>query len=102
MSVHNVLLHYLSETGLFGAGALLYLTLSGVVNAYRRFRMRLSLRQSQTAGAVLAMMVVFACSITFMRAWTWSQEGFIMAILFGLTAASLAEPAEEPATDTTA
>jgi hypothetical protein len=32
-------------------------------------------------------MIVFALSIFFMRAWTWAQEGYVMAMLFGMAAA---------------
>lgn len=87
MSAHNVVLHYLAETGILGVVALLSLTVAGLLMALRAFRRLDTTDDMQTGAAVVAAMVVFALSIFFMRAWTWSQEGYQMAILFGLTAA---------------
>jgi hypothetical protein len=51
------------------------------------FRRKLSLEETQVSGAIMIAMVVFALSIFFMRAWTWAQEGYVMAMLFGMAAA---------------
>lgn len=87
MSAHNVVLHYLAETGLIGTLALLCLAFAGLRAAYRGFRRRMSDYDQQTAAAIFVGMIVFGVTLLYMRAWTWGQGGFIMAILFGLTAA---------------
>jgi O-antigen ligase len=87
MSAHNVVFHYLAETGILGVAALLAVTASGLRMARSVFRRELSAEETQTSGAIMIAMVVFALSIFFMRAWTWAQEGYIMAMLFGMTAA---------------
>jgi O-antigen ligase len=87
MSAHNVVLHYLAETGIIGVVALLAVTASGLRMGREVFRRKLSLEETQISGAIMIAMVVFALSIFFMRAWTWAQEGYIMAMLFGMAAA---------------
>lgn len=87
MSAHNVLLHYLAETGLLGAVPLVLLALTGVRTAYRCFRRPLAHRHQQVSAALFAGMLVFAITLLYMRAWTWGQEGYVMGLLFGLTAA---------------
>jgi len=94
MSAHNVILHYLAETGLVGSLALVVLTVKGYVLSYRDYRERLTARDNQVAVALFIAMVVFCVTILYMRAWTWGQGGYIMAFLFGLTAAWHAERQE--------
>ncbi|MEW6049665.1 MAG: O-antigen ligase family protein [Candidatus Zixiibacteriota bacterium] len=88
MTAHNVVLHYLAETGIIGAAALLTLAGTGLATAHRRFRPAMGNRDTQVTAALFIMMVVFVMSLFFMRAWTWSQEGYVLAIIFGLNAAS--------------
>lgn len=87
MSAHNVVLHYLAETGLVGVTALLAMTIGGLRMAALPFRRKLSLPETQVSAALYIAMIVFALSIFFMRAWTWAQEGYVMAMLFGMAAA---------------
>ncbi len=87
MSAHNVVLHYLAETGIIGVIGLLAVTGSGLRMGRDVFRRKLTLEETQVSGAILIAMIVFALSIFFMRAWTWAQEGYIMAMLFGMAAA---------------
>ncbi len=87
MSAHNVVLHYLAETGILGVTALMAVTLAGLRMARRPFRSLQSLADTQVSTALYIAMIVFALSIFFMRAWTWAQEGYVMAMLFGMAAA---------------
>lgn len=87
MSAHNVILHYLAETGLFGTLSLLALTVAGVRMAIRTIREKLAMRDRPVAYALFAVMLVFAVTLTYMRAWTWEQGGYIMAFIFALNAA---------------
>lgn len=87
MSAHNVILHYLAETGIIGALALVALAGRGLAMSYRLFRQKLSFADNQVSAAIFVSMAVFCITLLYMRAWTWGQGGYIMALLFGLTAA---------------
>lgn len=87
MSAHNVLLHYLAETGIVGFLALVTLSWKGLRHSYRGFMQKLSYPDNQVAASLFIAMVVFCVTILFMRAWTWGQGGYVMALLFGLLAA---------------
>lgn len=87
MSAHNVVLHYLAETGLIGVIALLSVPLAGVRTVWRFFRTKMSLAETQVSMALMIAVIVFALSLFFMRAWTWAQEGHVMAMVLGMTAA---------------
>ncbi len=87
MSAHNVLLHYLAETGLIGAVSLLALTFLGLRAGFRTFKLRLAKADTQISAALFIAMFVFTITIFYMRAWTWGEGGYIMALLFGLVAA---------------
>jgi len=87
MSAHNVVLHYLAETGLIGTVPLLMLAISGLRTAYRTFKLKLSSGETQVSAALFIGLFVFVCSLFYMRAWTWGQGSYVMALLFGLVAA---------------
>jgi O-antigen ligase len=86
MSTHNVVLQYLSETGIVGLGALLWLAYSGLQTARQNFRLIRDRGNAGTAAAAMAMMVLFVLTIFFMRAWTWAQGGYLLAFIFSLVA----------------
>jgi O-antigen ligase len=86
-SAHNVILHYLAETGLVGTLALLSLAFAGWRSAWRNFRAGRTRSDNQTDTALFIGMFVFVVSLFYMRAWTWGQGGYIMALLFALVAA---------------
>ncbi len=87
LSAHSVVLQYLSETGILGAGALLWLAFRAMRTAYRSFKQKLSVRDNQTSAAVFIATFVVVVTFFYMRAWTWGQDGYLMAMLFGLNAA---------------
>ncbi len=87
MSAHNVILHYLAETGLVGSSALLVLAYKGFKAAFRAHKVALSPEGNQVSMALFVAMFVFCLTIFYMRAWTWGQDGYIMAMIYGLTAA---------------
>ncbi|MFH1686880.1 MAG: O-antigen ligase family protein [bacterium] len=84
MSAHNSFLHYLAETGVPGAVALAFLCWRGVRIAVGLQR---KLTPSGTGTAIFMGMAVFSVSIFFMRAWTWGQDSYVMALVIGLNAA---------------
>jgi O-antigen ligase len=85
-TAHNVIMHYLAETGILGVSALLFLSWRGL--SFARVSMRRAANQSiaTTHGAIYAMMFVFFSTLFFMRAWTWEQGAYVFALLFALTA----------------
>ncbi|NOY89303.1 MAG: O-antigen ligase family protein [FCB group bacterium] len=87
MSAHNVILHYLAETGLIGSLALLALAIKGIKISYHDFKKKLSLQQNQVSAALFIAMFVYCLTILYMRAWMWGQDSYIMALIFGLNAA---------------
>ncbi len=87
MSSHNVLLQYLCETGVLGTLALLSVTFVSLKMGYRNFKRKLKPEDTQVSAALFMVIIVFAHSILYMRAWTWGQEGYLMAIIMGLNAA---------------
>ncbi len=87
MSAHNVILHYLAETGIVGTLALLSLAATGVRMAVRTARERVDGDRAPVAMALFAMMLVFAVTLPFERAWTWEQSGYLMSFIFALNAA---------------
>ncbi len=86
MSAHNVILHYLAETGLVGSIALLVLAYKGFMTSFRAYKEKLNSEDTQVSVALFIAMFVFCTTIFYMRAWTWGQDGYIMAMIFGLTA----------------
>ncbi|HKK20947.1 MAG TPA: O-antigen ligase family protein [candidate division Zixibacteria bacterium] len=86
MSAHNVILHYLAETGLVGSIALLVLAFKGFATCFRAQKEKLDREGNQVSMALFIAMFVFCMTIFYMRAWTWGQDGYIMAMIFGLTA----------------
>ncbi len=87
MSVHNVFLQYLAETGIIGAAMLLLLALKGLSVGYKTFKRKLSLKQNQNSAAIFIGLFVFSHTIFYLRDWTWGQTGFILSFLFGVAAA---------------
>jgi len=87
MSAHNVLLHYLAETGLVGAISLLFLFGKNLSIGYKSFKLKLSKHDNMISTALF--IASFVCFITmfYMRSWTWGMDGHILAFIFGLNAA---------------
>jgi len=100
MSAHNVILHYLAETGLVGALALIVLAWGGLKASYRDFQRKLSRPETQVTAALFIAMLVFCVTILYMRAWTWGQGGYVMALLFGLVAARTYERRQNRVSET--
>jgi len=87
MSTHNVVLQYLAETGIFGCLSILWLGWRGVKSTFRTFWSASSRDETRISGALFIALFVFGLTILYMRAWTWGQDSYIMAVLFGLAAA---------------
>ncbi len=87
LTAHSVVLQYLCETGILGLFALLNLTLVGLRLSYKSFKQLLSRTDNAAAAAIFIATIIFAHTIIYMRSWTWAQDGYVMAIIFGLNAA---------------
>ena len=87
MSVHNVFLQYLAETGIIGATALIALAAKGLKNVLPMIKKQQSNKKLQVSSAVFIAMFIFFITIFYTRDWTWGQGGYLLAFFFGLTAA---------------
>jgi len=85
-SAHNLLLHYLAETGLVGGTALMAL----FVNQFRLARRNwLRTIEAQLLGPTLALYLcgfLFMVTTFFEAGWMWSQTGLIAAFFIALIA----------------
>lgn len=84
MSAHNVMLHYLAEIGILGTGSFIALVVLNIKRALKNYSGDQTLEQRQVSSAIFIAIVVFSVTILYMRAWTWGQEGYLMALLFAL------------------
>lgn len=87
MSAHNVLLHYLAETGLIGSTALVVLFWKSFRLGIKHLGLKLDTKGTQVSMALFIAMFVCFITMFYMRAWTWGQGGYILAFLFALNAA---------------
>lgn len=87
MSAHNVILHYLAETGIIGATAIAALAGVNLKIAYRSLKLSVSPSEQQMSAATFISIFIFCVTIFYMRAWTWGQGGYIMALLFAFSVA---------------
>ena len=87
MSAHNVILHYLAETGILGAAAIMALAGVNLRIAYRSLKLSVSPAELQMSAATFVAIFVFCVTLFYMRAWTWGQGGYIMALLFAFSVA---------------
>ncbi|UCD16576.1 MAG: O-antigen ligase family protein [Candidatus Zixiibacteriota bacterium] len=86
LSFHNVFLQYLSETGILGVSALLFLA-GSVFSAGRRILVRVTDFEDMTLSlSVFVFSFIFCITIFYMRVWTWGQEGFILAFNLAILA----------------
>jgi O-antigen ligase len=87
LSAHNVVLHYLAETGIVGAISLIALAWTGLKTSFRRFREKQLDPDSQISAALFIAMFIFAFTILYVRAWTWGLDSYVLSMIFGLNAA---------------
>jgi len=85
-SFHNVFLQYLAETGLPGGLAILFL--GWHVFRIGRRTINLSNKESDMplVTALYISSFIFFITIFYMRAWTWGQEGYMLALILALLA----------------
>ncbi len=87
MSAHNVLLHYMAETGIIGTISLVYLFSKNLSIGYKSFRLKLNKNDNMISTALFIASTVCFVTMFYMRSWTWGMDGHILAFLFGLNAA---------------
>lgn len=88
MSVHNTVLQYFAETGLFGGLALQWLAVRSFRAGVRGFLASNGTVLAASWAPVMTGAIVFSTSVFFMRAWTWGQDSYIMALILALVAAA--------------
>ncbi|PKK84043.1 MAG: hypothetical protein CVT49_05295 [candidate division Zixibacteria bacterium HGW-Zixibacteria-1] len=86
LSFHNVFLQYLAETGLPGALAILLLGWNVLRIGRRVLRFNETSEELPLAAALFISAFIFFITIFYMRAWTWGQEGYVLALIMALLA----------------
>jgi len=86
LSFHNVFLQYLSETGLLGISALLWLAGTVFATGRRVIQKTASRADMQLSMSSFVFAFIFCITIFYMRVWTWGQEGFILAFCLAMLA----------------
>lgn len=85
MSTHNVVLHYLVETGPLGVFALLFLAWRGLKVSFAVLKRPQFANDRQVSSALFMGMFVFAITLLYMRAWTWEQGSHVLPLLCAMT-----------------
>ncbi|MEW5923927.1 MAG: O-antigen ligase family protein [Candidatus Zixiibacteriota bacterium] len=88
LSFHNVFLQYLAETGIPGALAILLLGWNALKIGRRVFLFNGKTEDLPLAASLFISAFVFFITIFYMRAWTWGQEGYVLALILALLARS--------------
>ncbi len=98
MSFHNVFLQYLCETGILGAGALVWLMSRTFVTGKRIINLMTG--SDDVAASMAAYICGFILLITtfYMRAWTWGQEGYVFAFMLAILASQCSKLREKGST----
>jgi O-antigen ligase len=87
MSAHNVLLHYMAETGIIGASALVYLFWKNLSIGFKAYKIKLNKQDNMISTALFIASLVCFITMFYMRSWTWGMDGHILAFIFGLNTA---------------
>lgn len=85
-SSHNMLLHYLAETGIVGGVTVVSLFISGFRYSFQSWKQN---RLTEHAGESLAILMVaslFAVTAFVEAGWMWGETGFVMALFMGAIA----------------
>lgn len=88
LSAHNLLLHYLAETGLIGVTALLALFISQFRLAGRSWRESCARLNMDTATVLLTLSALLLLTTLFEAAWMWAEFSLVAALLMALIARS--------------
>ncbi len=84
LSAHNLLLHYLAETGILGAGALMTLFVGQFRMSLFSWRHRSNATPLSIALAILILGSLLLGTTMVEAGWMWGQTGFIMVFFLAL------------------
>ena len=91
-SAHNMLLHFLAESGLAGAGAVLFLFGSQLRLAVQAVRRTIGQTRAGTDIALLTLSILLLVTACIEAGWLWGgQAGFLAAFLLATVARRHAE-----------
>jgi len=83
-SAHNLLLHYLSETGIVGASALLLLFFVPLKQVYRSVKKKLdNMELGIDYGLLGAALIIFG-TIFYLDGWMWGQNAYAAPFMIAL------------------
>jgi len=86
LSAHNLFLHYLAETGIFGALVLAGLFFKHFRTALGIWKMNLIENNLPLASALLGVGMIIFFSIFYLDGWMWGQNSYIAPMFIALTA----------------
>ncbi len=86
LSAHNLVLHYLAETGLIGATALVALFINQFRIGCRIWKASWGSAMTGNALALLAVSILLLVSALIESGWMWGQMTFLLAFFLSLLA----------------
>jgi len=86
LSAHNLFLHYLAETGLIGATALIMLIVNQYRLCYKVWKSETSIKAIPYKLSLLLVSLVFLISTFIEGGWLWGQQGFIFVLFIAMIA----------------
>jgi O-antigen ligase len=84
MNAHNLLLHYMAETGVVGTTAMLALIFNQLRTGRQGWRESFGLKNVQIAGALYITSIMFAVTTILEAAWFWGFAGFTFVFFLAL------------------
>ena len=88
LSAHNILLHYLAETGIVGAFALMALFVNLTRIGHRLWGKSATLYEHKFSLIVYALSLTFLLTTVFEAGWLWGQTGLIFAFFAAIISRS--------------
>ncbi len=86
LSAHNLFLHYLAETGLIGATALMALFVNQFTIGIKAWRENITVTQTGFRLSLFVTSLLFLITTLMESGWMWAQSGFIMVFFMALLA----------------
>jgi O-antigen ligase len=83
-SSHNLVLHYLAETGLIGGLAVLTLMIKQYLMGFKLWKVRSNLLSSDILISLFLMTSIFLVSSFFEAGWLWGQLSYMFVFFVAL------------------
>jgi O-antigen ligase len=91
LSAHNLLLHYLAETGIFGGIAVIALMFNQVRLAFKAWSGAVGRQNLETAAIILGIALTFLITTMSEASWLWGQASFSFAFFIALVSRNFSD-----------